>query len=249
MVNPPRDAPAPPRALLIAIPTYNERESIDALLSTLLDLHPAGHVVVVDDGSPDGTGDLVAARAARDARVHLIRRPGKAGLGSAYRAAFAWARGRGYDAVVQMDADGSHDPRDVARLVAALDDADVVVGSRYVPGGRVQNWPLSRRLLSRVANVVARLAVGRQVRDWTSGFRCYRARVLEALPFGAGGIESEGYAFQVDCVYHVHQLGFRVREIPIVFVDRTLGRSKMSRTEVRLAVQTLARIGRRRFLG
>ena len=248
-MNPPRDAPAPLGALLIAIPTYNERESIDALLSTLLDLHPDGHVVVVDDGSPDGTGDLVAARAAGDARVHLIRRPGKAGLGSAYRAAFDWARGRGYGMVTQMDADGSHDPRDVSRLVAALADADVVVGSRYVPGGRVEHWPLSRRLLSRTANVVARLVVGRQVHDWTSGFRCYRAHVLQALPFGPGGIDSEGYSFQVDCVYHVHRLGFRVREIPIVFVDRTRGQSKMSRTEVRRGIRTLARLGRRRLLG
>lgn len=248
-VKPPRDASAAAGAFLVAIPTYNERENIDGLLSTLLELYPAAHVVVIDDGSPDGTGDLVAARADRDSRVHLIRRLGKAGLGSAYREAFAWALDRGFALVAQMDADWSHDPRDLSRLVEATEETDVAVGSRYVAGGRIEHWPRSRLLLSRLANTLARLVVGGQVRDLTSGFKCYRASVLKALPFGPGGITSEGYSFQVDILYHCRRAGFRVREVPIVFIDRRHGRSKMSRAEIWRAVRTLLRIGLRRLAG
>lgn len=231
--------------LLIAIPTYNERENIGSLLSALLALYPAPHVLVVDDNSPDGTGDLVADRAAGDPRIHLMRRDGKRGIGSAYRAAFAWAMERAYGLVVVMDADGSHDPRDVGRLVDAAAVADVVVGSRYVPGGRIENWPFARLALSGGGNALARLLVGNQVRDWTSGFKCYRRQVLEALPFER--IASEGYSFQVEILFHCQRGGWKLREIPITFVDRRLGRTKMSRREVSQAAATLLRIAWQRI--
>jgi glycosyltransferase involved in cell wall biosynthesis len=236
-------------ALLIAIPTYNERDNIDALLTSLLGLHPTAHVVVIDDASPDGTGELVAARAREDSRIHLIERDRKGGIGSAYRAAFAWALEHGFALVVSMDADWSHDPREISRLLEVIGEADVVVGSRYVRGGRIEDWPWSRLVLSRGANALARLLVGRRLSDWTSGFKCYRASMLKALPFGSGGIDSEGYAFQVDILYHCHRAGFRIREVPIVFVDRKQGRTKMSRIEVYQGVLTLFRIASRRVVG
>ena len=232
-------------ALLIAIPTYNERENIGSMLSEALRLHPAAHVLVVDDNSPDGTGDVVAALAHRDQRVHLMRRDGKLGIGSAYRAAFAWALDRDYGLVVVMDADGSHDAGEVDRLLDAARMADVVVGSRYVPGGRIENWPLSRRALSWSANRLARLMVGREVHDWTSGFKCYRREMLKALPFDR--ITSEGYSFQVEILFHCVRDGWRLREIPITFVDRRLGQTKMSRREIYQAAATLLRIAWQRI--
>ena len=236
-------------SVLIAIPTYNERDNIDELLTSLLELYPTAHVVVIDDGSPDRTGELVAARAERDSRIHLIERERKAGIGSAYRAAFAWALEHGFALVVSMDADWSHDPREVASLLKATEEADVVVGSRYIAGGRIENWPLSRHLLSRGANALARLLVGPQISDWTAGFKCYRASMLKELPFGSGGIDSEGYAFQVDILYHCHRAGFRILEVPIVFVERRQGRTKMSRVEVYRGILTLVRIACRRLVG
>jgi dolichol-phosphate mannosyltransferase len=234
-------------ALLIAIPTYDERENIGDLIPTLLDLHPAAHVVVIDDNSPDGTGDIVAAMAKSDRRIHLIRRDRKRGLGSAYRTAFAWALERGYAHVVVMDADRSHDPEQIARLLAAADRADVVVGSRYVPGGRIENWPWSRRALSGSANALARVFVGRSVHDWTAGFKCYGRTALAAIDLGA--IRSEGYSFQVEILFACRRAGMRIEEVPISFVDRRLGRTKMSRREVYQAMATLARIGWRRLQG
>lgn len=235
-------------SLLVAIPTYNERANIDALLTSLLGLHPTAHVVVIDDASPDGTGELVHARALSDSRIHLIARDRKSGIGSAYRAAFAWALERGFVLVVAMDADWSHDPREISRLLEAIEEADVVVGSRYVSGGRIEDWPRYRRALSHGANALARLLVGRHVSDWTSGFKCYRTSMLKALPFGPDGIASEGYAFQVDILYHSHQAGFRMCEVPIAFTDRRQGRTKMSRVEVYRGVLTLLRIAWRRLV-
>jgi dolichol-phosphate mannosyltransferase len=235
----------PSDSLLIAIPTYNERDNAGSLLSALLELYPAARILVVDDNSPDGTGDLVGALAARDPRIHLMRRPAKLGLGSAYRAAFGWAVREGYALVVAMDADGSHDPAQVSRLVDAAPVADVVIGSRYIPGGRIENWPLSRLALSRGANFLARLFVGPQVHDWTSGFKCYRREVLQSLQFDR--ITSEGYAFQIEILFHCHRGGWKLREVPITFVDRRLGTTKMSRREVAQAVVTLLRIARRRI--
>jgi len=253
------DVPSPPvqyppmaaevASLLVAIPTYNERANIEGLLTSLFELYPSAHVVVIDDASPDRTGELVAARAKEDSRIHLIRRDRKSGIGSAYRAAFAWALEQGFSLVVSMDADWSHDPRDISRLLQAVESADVVVGSRYVPGGRTENWPWSRLVLSRGANALARLLVGRHLSDWTSGFKCYRTSMLKVLPFGSGGIDSEGYAFQVDILYHCHRAGFRISEVPIVFSDRREGRTKMSRVEVYRGVLTLFRIASGRLVG
>jgi dolichol-phosphate mannosyltransferase len=226
--------------LLIAIPTYNERENIGELLPALLASYPEAHVVVIDDNSPDGTGQVVAALAARDPRIHLIRRDKKRGLGSAYRTAFAWALEREYGHVLVMDADRSHDPAQIRRLLDAAARADVVVGSRYVPGGRVEHWPLSRRVLSWGGNQLARLAVGRQVRDWTAGFKCYGRPALASLALD--GIRSEGYSFQIEILFHCHRAGWKIQEVPITFEDRRLGRTKMSRREVYQAIATLARI-------
>jgi glycosyltransferase involved in cell wall biosynthesis len=231
--------------LLIAIPTYNERENVGSLLPRLLEYHPGAHVLVVDDSSPDGTGDVVAALAKGDERIRLMRRAGKQGIGSAYRAAFGWAVREGYALVVEMDADGSHDPADLGRLLEAASAADVVIGSRYIRDGRIENWPLSRRALSRVGNAFARVFVGPQVRDWTSGFKCYRREVLEALRFDR--ITSEGYSFQIEILFHCHRDGWNLREVPITFKDRHLGRTKMSRWEVYQAVATLFRIAWQRI--
>jgi len=234
-----------PDALLIAIPTYNERENIGPLLSAVLDLYPAAHVLVVDDNSPDGTGALVAKQMAREPRIHLMRRDGKLGIGSAYRAAFAWAIERDYRLVVVMDADGSHDPRQVSRLLEASRVADVVVGSRYIPAGRIENWPLRRLALSWGANKLARLLVGTEVHDWTSGFKCYRSEMLAALRFDR--ITSEGYSFQVEILFHCLRDGWKLREVPITFVDRLRGRTKMSRREIYQAGATLLRIAWQRM--
>jgi len=231
--------------LLIAIPTYNERENLGPLLATLLALHPEAHVVVVDDNSPDGTGDLVAAEAARDPRLHLIRRDRKRGLGGAYRTAFAWALERDYARVVVMDADRSHDPAQIGRLLDAAVRADVVVGSRYVAGGRIENWPFSRRALSWSANALARLIVGRHVHDWTAGFKCYSRAALASLALDR--VQSEGYSFQIEILFHCHRAGWKIHEVPITFVDRHLGRTKMSRREVYQAVATLLRIAWQRM--
>ena len=231
--------------LLIAIPTYNERENIESLLSELAGLYPDAHIVVIDDNSPDGTGQIVAAHAARDARVHLIRRDRKRGLGSAYRTAFAWALEREYARVVVMDADRSHDPRQISRLLDGAVRADVVVGSRYVAGGQIGNWPLSRRALSWGANALARLVVGTQVHDWTAGFKCYSREALASLALDR--IHSEGYSFQIEILFHCQRAGWKIHEVPITFVDRSLGRTKMSRGEVYQAMATLSRLARQRI--
>ena len=231
--------------LLIAIPTYNERENIGALLPTLLALHPDAHVVVVDDNSPDGTGDIVAGLARGDRRIHLIRRDRKRGLGSAYRAAFAWALEREYARVVVMDADRSHDPAEIGHLLEAADRADVVVGSRYVPGGRIENWPWSRRALSGGANALARIMVGRAGPRLDRGLQVLwprRARLPRPRPHPLRGLFVPGR----DPV-PLPPRGWKIEEVPISFVDRRLGRTKMSRREVYQAMVTLLRIAWRRL--
>jgi len=231
--------------LLIAIPTYKEAENVSALLTTLLDRYPSAHVVVVDDGSPDGTGDIVARRAAADGRVHLIRRDGKQGLGSAYRAAFGWALEREYTLVAVMDADFSHLPEQLSDLLKAVEGADVAVGSRYIPGGLIENWPASRRAVSAIGNLVTRLMIGSAVHDWTSGFKCYRRAALESVRSTA--IRSEGYAFQIEILFHCLQAGFTIHEVPITFVNRRLGTSKMSGAEITEALGLLPRLAWRRW--
>jgi dolichol-phosphate mannosyltransferase len=213
---------------LIIVPTYNERENIERLIGSLLTLPAEVHVLVVDDNSPDGTGTFVDALAAREARVHALHRPGKLGLGGAYIAGFNWALAH-TDAqhIFEMDADFSHDPRAIPRFLELIREADLVVGSRYVKGVTVINWPLSRLFLSVGANVYTRLVTGMPLHDATGGFKCFRRAVLEALPLDR--IKSDGYSFQIEMNFHVWKRGFRIIEMPIIFTDRLVGQSKMSR--------------------
>ena len=216
--------------VLVVIPTYNERESLPRTLDRLRAAVPSADVLVVDDASPDGTGTLADERAVADDAVHVLHRAGKAGLGAAYVAGFGWALERGYDAIVEMDADGSHAPEQLPSLLAALDRADVVLGSRWVPGGSVVDWPRRRALLSRGGNTYTRIMLGLPVRDATGGYRVYRRAVLERLDLGA--VASQGYCFQVDLVWRAWQAGFTVVEVPIRFVERAAGVSKMNRSIV-----------------
>lgn len=217
-------------SVLVIIPTYQERENLPLIVRRVRTSVPAAHVLVADDNSPDGTGELADDFARSDDHVHVLHRPGKAGLGAAYIAGFGWALERGYDVVVEMDADGSHQPEQLPLLLDALKTADVVLGSRWVAGGKVENWPKSREILSRGANIYARIALGIGLHDATGGYRAYRSKVLEALDLDA--IKSRGYCFQVDLVLRSLARGFRVVEVPIVFVERALGASKMSRSIV-----------------
>ena len=215
--------------VLVVIPTYNERDNLEPLLTRLHATLPDVDALVVDDGSPDGTGELADKLAADDPRVRVLHRPAKAGLGAAYLAGFETALAGGYRLVVEMDADGSHAPEDLPALLAALDEgsgAEVVLGSRYVPGGRVVNWPAYRNWISRGGNLYSRLALGVGIRDITGGYRVFRREVLEALPLDA--VESQGYCFQVDLAWRALQAGFRVVEVPITFTERERGASKMS---------------------
>lgn len=233
-------------SVLVVTPTYNERENLEPLLSRLHDAVPDAHALVVDDASPDGTGELADKLAAADDRVRVLHRAGKAGLGAAYLAGFAEALRDGYQVVVEMDADGSHAPEDLPALLAALDDADLVIGSRYVPGGRVVNWPAHREWLSRGGNLYSRLALGVPIRDITGGFRVFRRQVLEELALA--DVASQGYCFQVDMAWRAVQAGFRVREVPITFTERERGSSKMSHSIVAEALWRVTRWGANRIL-
>jgi len=233
--------------VLVIVPTYNERENLDRILDRLAAAVPAADVLVVDDGSPDGTGALADARAAADSRVHVLHRTVKAGLGGAYVAGFRWGLERGYDALVEMDADGSHAPEQLPDLLAALATADVVLGSRWVAGGSVVDWPRRRELLSRGGNAYARLALGLPVRDATGGFRVYRRDVLAKMDLG--DIASQGYCFQVDLAWRAWRAGWRVVEVPIRFVERTAGVSKMDRSIVTEALWRVTVWGIRARLG
>lgn len=220
---------------LVVIPTYNERESLPRQVAGVLDAAPEVHLLIVDDGSPDGTGEW--AEAVDDPRVHVLRRESKQGLGAAYRAGFAWGLDRGYDLLCEMDADGSHRAVDLPRLLAVargLEAPALVIGSRWVDGGAVVNWPRHRHLLSSGANLYVRLALGIGVHDATAGFRVYRADVLRAMDLDA--VESQGYCFQVDMAWRVLRAGGRVEEVPITFVERDLGASKMSNAIIREAL-------------
>ncbi|WP_414639960.1 polyprenol monophosphomannose synthase [Actinocrinis sp.] len=213
---------------LVIIPTYNESENLERIVARLHEHNPEVHVLVADDNSPDGTGEIADKLAAEDARVQVLHRKGKEGLGAAYLAGFRWGLDAGYQVLVEMDADGSHRPEDLPKLLAALDEqgADLVLGSRWVSGGRVVNWPKSREVLSRGGNLYVRLATGMKLRDATGGFRAFRRATLEGL--GLDGVESAGYCFQVDMARRAVRAGFRVVEVPITFVEREFGVSKMS---------------------
>ncbi len=216
--------------VLVVIPTYNEIDNIEPVLTRLRAAVPDAHALVVDDASPDGTGELADKLAAADHNIHVLHRANKNGLGAAYIAGFDWALQHGYDVVVEMDADGSHAPEELPRILDALTDADLVIGSRYVPGGRVLNWPASRLFLSRGGNIYTRILLGVPVRDATGGYRAYRSDLLRALPLA--DIASQGYCFQVDLAWRTWCTGHRVTEVPITFTERVRGHSKMSRAIV-----------------
>lgn len=230
--------------VLVMIPTYQERENIDRVLDRLFAAVPDAHALVADDGSPDGTADLVAERAAGDQQLHLLRRTHKAGLGPAYLAAMAWGLERGYDILVELDADGSHPPEMLPAMISALDGPGrpgLVIGSRWVDGGSVVNWPKSREALSRAGNGYVRLALGIDVRDATAGFRVYRAELLQSLPLST--VDSHGYCFQVDMTLRTLDAGARIVEVPIEFREREFGESKMDRGIVVEAMRRVTRWG------
>jgi dolichol-phosphate mannosyltransferase len=216
--------------VLVIIPTYQERENLPSIVSRTRAAVPGAHILVADDNSPDGTGKIADELAGCDDHVHVLHRAAKEGLGAAYVDGFGWALAAGYDVVVEMDADGSHSPEQLPDLLAALATADVVLGSRWVEGGQVLNWPRSRQLLSRGGNAYARILLGIPLRDVTGGYRAYRAKVLRA--FDLATVRSQGYCFQVDLALRCWRHGFRVVEVPITFVERQLGASKMSRAIV-----------------
>lgn len=231
---------------LVIIPTYNERENITLIIGRLHAALPDVHVLVADDGSPDGTGRIADGLAADDqaGRIHVMHRTEKNGLGAAYIAGFVWGLQRDYQVIVEMDADGSHAPEQLHRLLDKIDaGADVVAGSRYVPGGSVVNWPKRREFLSRGGNIYSRLALGVKVHDITGGYRAYRRRVLEALDLDA--IESHGYCFQVDMAWRAIQAGFSMVEVPITFTEREFGESKMDGNIVKEALTKVTLWGMR----
>ncbi len=224
-----------PRKALVCLPTYDERENLAPMVEAILAQAPAVEILVIDDNSPDGTGRLADELAAREPRLHVLHRQGKEGLGRAYLAGFAWALQRGYGLVLEMDCDFSHDPRYLPALIAAAADHDLVLGSRYVPGGATVNWGRLRKLISRGGSLYARTILGLSVRDLTGGFKCFRREVLEAIDLPS--VQCTGYAFQIELTWRAARRGFRILELPITFADRRVGRSKMSRRIVLEAVR------------
>jgi dolichol-phosphate mannosyltransferase len=221
--------------VLIIVPTYNERENVARVVDEFLAPVPEAELLFVDDASPDGTGPLLDEIAAANPRVHVMHRAGKLGLGTAYLEGFRWGLERGYDYLMEMDADFSHDPEYLPAMVgAARDGADMVVGSRYAPGGGTENWGLGRRMLSQFGGLYARAVLGVGVRDMTAGFICYRRATLESIDLDA--VRSNGYSFQIEMKYRVLRAGLRIVEVPIVFVDRAVGESKMSGAIAREAI-------------
>jgi dolichol-phosphate mannosyltransferase len=225
----------------VVIPTYNERDNIRLITARVRSAVPAADLLIVDDNSPDGTGEIADELAAADKHIHVLHRRSKAGLGAAYVAGFEAALARGYDTIVEMDADGSHQPEELPKLLAALASADIVLGSRWIPGGKTLNWPKSREFLSRAGNAYARMMLGTPLRDITGGYRAYRASALWKI--GLENVESVGYCFQIDLVRRAVQADLTVAEIPITFVERTYGASKMSKAIVREALWQVTRWG------
>jgi dolichol-phosphate mannosyltransferase len=223
-----------PERALVVVPTYNERVNLPLIVPLILQQDARIEVLVVDDNSPDGTGQLADEMAATNRRVHVLHRPGKAGLGKAYLAGFRWALECGYDFIFEMDADFSHDPQFLPEFLQAIETADLVIGSRYRAGVNVINWPISRLLLSLGANEYARRVTGLPLTDSTGGFKCFRRRVLEAIDFEK--VQSNGYSFQIEMSFRAWKQGFRLVEIPIVFTDRVEGQSKMDKRIVREAI-------------
>jgi len=233
--------------VLVVIPTYNERDNLARVLGRLHGVRPEVHVLVVDDGSPDGTGELADDMALADDRIFVLHRKSKAGLGAAYLAGFGWGLDRGYTTFVEMDADGSHAPEELPRLLRRLETVDLVIGSRYVPGGRVVNWPKHREVLSQAANLYSKLVLGATVNDITSGFRVYRRAVLEGIDLHR--VDSRGYCFQIDLAWRAVLAGFGVAEVAITFTERSLGTSKMDTDVLAEAFVNVTRWGTRRRVG
>ena len=227
--------------IVIVMPTYNERQNLEPIAGRVRAALPTADLLVVDDNSPDGTGDLADKLAEADPHVQVMHRTDKAGLGKAYIAGFGWALERDYDVIIEMDADGSHQPEHLPGLVAALNGADLSIGSRWVPGGKVVNWPKTREALSRAANIYTRIMLGLGVRDATAGFRAYRAATLRTISLDQ--VESTGYCFQIDLTLRVADAGLRIVEVPITFVEREHGASKMSNSIIMEAFWRVAQWG------
>lgn len=221
--------------------------NIEKMLHTVIELYPNIHILVVDDNSPDGTGDFVKAKSEEDERIHVLQREGKMGLGTAYVAGFRYILERDYDYAIQMDADFSHDPKEIANLLIAIEENDLVIGSRYIQGVNVINWPMSRLLLSYFASIYTRVITGMPVMDATGGFKCFRRKVLESIDLDK--IKANGYSFQIEMNFKTYKLGFRIKEIPIVFMDRIEGVSKMSKKIVREAVTMVWKLRFRAIIG
>ncbi|HET8723469.1 MAG TPA: polyprenol monophosphomannose synthase [Anaeromyxobacteraceae bacterium] len=233
------------RTALVCLPTYDEKDNVGPMIDAVLAATPEVDVLVIDDNSPDGTGEIADAIAAREPRVHVLHRKGKEGLGKAYLAGFDWALARGYERILEMDCDFSHDPKYLPGMLAASREADLVLGSRNIPGGGTVNWGLLRKVISRGGSLYARTILGIPVRDLTGGFKCFRREVLQAIDLPT--VECSGYAFQIELTYRTLRKGFRVKEIPIVFVDRRVGQSKMSRRIVLEALRKVWSIRRSGF--
>jgi dolichol-phosphate mannosyltransferase len=232
---------------LVIIPTFNEIENIEKIILVTRSVQNDIHILVVDDNSPDGTAEKVKDLQKNIADLHLIQRPGKLGLGTAYVTGFKFALENGYDTIFEMDADFSHDPKEIPNFLEAIKEADLVIGSRYIKGVNVVNWPLSRLLLSYYANVYTRFVTGLPLRDSTGGFKCFRREVLEAI--NLDNIHSGGYSFQIEMNFKAWKKGYRIKEIPIIFIDRAIGKSKMSKKIVREAVLMVWRLKIRSLLG
>ncbi len=228
---------------LVIVPTYNERENVDPLIEKVLSLPEGFDILIVDDNSPDGTAEVVKAWQAKSDRVHMLQRPGKMGLGSAYRDGFQYALSHGAEYIFEMDADFSHDPGVLGEFIRNMHDVDIVLGSRYLHGVTVVNWPLSRLILSYSANAYTRIITGLPLADATGGFKCFRRRALEGISLEK--VKSEGYSFQIEISYRCWRRGFRIKEIPILFTDRRVGVSKMSR---RIIWEAAGMVWRLRFL-
>jgi len=226
--------------ILIIIPTYNEHENVRGIASTVFAVCPDADILFVDDNSPDGTGKIIDDMAASDSRVHVIHKQDKQGLGRAYIAGFKWALERSYTFVFEMDADYSHDPRAIPTFISAVENADLVLGSRYLNGIRIVNWPLNRLILSKAASLYVRLITGMPFTDPTGGYKCFRRNVLEAIDLNR--IKSNGYSFQIEMTHTAWKLGFRIVEIPIIFEDRRSGHSKMNSSIVREALLMVLRL-------
>ncbi len=234
---------------IVVIPTYNERDNISKLVEEIHRYLPNIHVLVVDDNSPDGTWKLVEEISSKDERVHLLKRKGKMGLGTAYVEGFKWAISRNYDVIAQMDADFSHQPEDLRRLIESIrkDEADVIIGSRYVSGVNVVNWPLKRLVISYLANVYARLLTGVPIKDLTGGFKVWKRKVLESIDLDR--IRSNGYSFQIEMNFKAYRKGFRLKEVPIIFYERRSGRSKFNKAIIVEAFFMVIRLFFKRLLG